>query len=67
MAERPLDASTRLAAERTRLTFAWFQHRQEMRALDAEVGSIPYSISGIIAGLIARLGLFALVAVILRL
>ena len=125
MADRPLDASTRLAAERTRLahertlmacirtctsliafgftifkffqylstkdelhrpiispwvfgvvmilvgltglTLAWFQHRREMKALEAELGTMPYSISGIMAGLIAGLGLIALVAVILRL
>ena len=125
MADRPLDASTRLAVERTRLasertlmawirtctsliafgftifkffqylateehrrapivspwvvgvvmilvgltglTLAWIQHRQEMKALRAEVGPMPYSIAGIMAGLIAGLGLIALVVVIWRL
>ena len=125
MADRPLDASTRLAVERTRLasertlmawirtatsliafgftifqffrylatqeerrhpivspwvvgmvmiltgltglTLAWIQHRQEMKALKAEGGTMPYSIAGIMAGLIAGLGLVALVVVIWRL
>jgi putative membrane protein len=124
MAEQPLDASTRLAVQRTRLasertlmawirtctsliafgftifkffqylatdkhreTFvspwvfgvvmiligltglilAWLQHRQEMKALQAQVGAMPYSISGIMAGLIAGLGVLALVIVVLRL
>lgn len=125
MADRPLDASTRLAVERTRLasertlmawirtctsliafgftifkffqylateehrrapivspwvvgvvmiligltglTLAWFQHRQEMKTLAAEVGPMPYSISAIMAGLIAGLGILALVVVIWRL
>jgi putative membrane protein len=125
MADRPLDASTRLAVERTRLasertlmawirtctsliafgftifkffqylateerrrapivspwvvgmvmilvgltglTLAWFQHRQEMKALQAEVETMPYSIAGIMAALIAGLGLIALVVVIWRL
>jgi putative membrane protein len=49
------------------LTLAWFQHRQEMKALKAEAGAIPYSISGIMAGLIAILGIVALVVVIWRL
>jgi putative membrane protein len=51
----------------TALTLAWFQHRQEMKALHAEVGTMPYSIAGIMAGLIAALGLIALVVVIWRL
>ena len=125
MADRPLDASTRLAAERTRLahertlmawirtctsliafgftifkffqylsteeelrksivspwvvgvlmiviglaglTLAWFQHRQEMKALKAEAGTMPYSISAIMAGLIAILGVVAIAVVIWRL
>lgn len=49
------------------LTLAWFQHRQETKALEAEVGALPYSISGIMAGLIAVLGIVALVVVIWRL
>jgi hypothetical protein len=32
---------------------AWIQHRQEMKALQAQVGAMPYSIAGIMAGLIA--------------
>ncbi len=49
------------------LTLAWFQHRQEMKALRAEGAHLPYSLSGVIAGLIAGLGLFALVVVAWRL
>jgi putative membrane protein len=125
MAEQPLDASTRLAAQRTRLaqertlmawirtctsliafgftifkffeylstkeelrkpvvspwvvgllmilvgltglTLAWIQHRQQMKALQAEVGIMPYSIAGIMAGFIAVVGIVALIVVALRL
>ena len=51
----------------TGLTLAWFQHRREMKALAVQVGRMPYSISGIMAGLIAGLGILALVIVIWRL
>ncbi len=51
----------------TALALAWLQHRQEVKALEAMIGPMPYSISGIMAGLIAGLGLVAFVAVILRL
>jgi putative membrane protein len=51
----------------TGLTLAWLQHRQEMNALKAEGGTMPYSISGIMAGLIAVLGIVALVVVVWRL
>ena len=125
MAEQPVDASTRLAAQRTRLalertlmawirtstslitfgftifkffqylatnerrrepivspwvvgmmmilvglaglTMAWIQHRQEMKALQAEVGPMPYSIAGTMAGFIAVLGAIALILVAFRL
>jgi putative membrane protein len=124
MADRPLDASTRLAVERTRLAnertlmawirtstsliafgftifkffqylateehhrtivspgivgilmillgltalaLAWIQHRQALKALQVEAETMPYSISGIMAGLIAGLGLIALIVVIFRL
>jgi hypothetical protein len=40
----------------TGLILAWIQHRKEMKALQAEVGPMPYSIAGIMAGLIAGLG-----------
>jgi len=49
------------------LTLAWIQHRQATKALQAEVGTMPYSIAGIMAGLIAVMGLAALVIVALRL
>src|ERR1700754_3435268 len=51
----------------TGLALAWVQHRQQMKALRAEAGSLPYSISGIMAGLIAVLGVIALVVVAMRL
>ncbi len=124
MAEQPLDANTRLAAERTRLanertlmawirtctsliafgftiyqafvllaesehlsepfispqlvgavmivigitalTLAWIQHRQQMKSLQADFGAMPYSIASIMAGLIAALGVLALLSVTLR-
>ena len=124
MAEQPLDASTRLAAQRTRLAqertlmawirtctsliafgftifkffqylstterrrepivspwvfgvvmilvgltgliLAWIQHRQEMKALRAEAGPMPYSIAGVMAGFIAGLGAIALIIVAFR-
>ena len=51
----------------TGLTLAWIQHRQEMKALQAEVGPMPYSIAGTMAGFIASLGAIALIAVALKL
>ncbi len=51
----------------TALTLAWFQHRQEMKALEAQAGAMPFSIAGLMSGLIAILGLIALVVVIWRL
>jgi putative membrane protein len=40
----------------TGLALAWVQHRQQMNALKAEAGPLPYSISGIMAALDRRLG-----------
>jgi putative membrane protein len=51
----------------TALVLAWLQHRQAMAALQAEGGATPYSLAGVMAGLIAGLGLLALVVVVLRL
>jgi putative membrane protein len=51
----------------TGLALAWIQHRQQMKELKATVGTLPYSISGIMAGLIAVLGVIALVVVVMRL
>ncbi len=51
----------------TGLALAWVQHRQQMKALKAEVGTMPYSIAGLMAALIAVLGVMALVVVVLRL
>jgi putative membrane protein len=48
------------------LTLAWIQHRQDMKALRAEAGPLPYSIAGIMAGFIAGLGAIALVVVAFR-
>ena len=49
------------------LILAWIQHRQEMKALQSQIGDMPYSIAGIMAGLIASLGVLALGVVALRL
>lgn len=49
------------------LTLAWIQHNQEMKALADQLGPMPYSISSLMAGLIAVLGVIALVVVIWRL
>lgn len=53
----------------TALGLAWLQHRREIKALKTEmgVGTMPYSIAGIMAALIAVLGVIALVMVGLRL
>ena len=51
----------------TGLTLASIQHRQSMKALKTEAGPMPYSISGIMAGFIAVVGIVALVAVAWRL
>jgi putative membrane protein len=51
----------------TGLALAWVQHRQQMKALKSQAGPMPYSISGIMAGLIAVLGVIALVVVAFRL
>lgn len=51
----------------TGLMLAAIQHRQEMKALQADVGDMPYSIAGVMAALIAGLGVLALVVVGLRL
>ena len=51
----------------TGLALAWVQHRQQMKALKAEAGPLPYSIAGVMAGLIAVLGVIALVVVMLKL
>jgi putative membrane protein len=49
------------------LILAWIQHYQEMKALREQLGTMPYSIAGVMAGLIAVLGLVALVVVLWRL
>ncbi|PJK18661.1 DUF202 domain-containing protein [Mycobacterium goodii] len=51
----------------TSLILAWIQHRQESRTLRAQNPDLPYSLAGVMAGLIAILGLIALVAVAWRL
>ncbi|OPX05497.1 hypothetical protein B1790_31730 [Mycobacterium sp. AT1] len=47
----------------TALALAWIRHRQQMRALRSDFGTMPYSIPGFIAGL----GVVALLGVTLRL
>ena len=48
------------------LLLAWIQHQQGMRSLRAQYGSMPQSIAGIMAAVIAALGVLALLAVVLR-
>jgi putative membrane protein len=48
------------------LALAWIQHRQSMKALQAEFGPMPFSIAGVLAVLIAGLGAIALIGVTLR-
>lgn len=48
------------------LLLAWIQHQHGMRRLRAEYGPMPSSIAGIMAALIAALGVVALLAVVLR-
>jgi putative membrane protein len=50
----------------TALTFATIAHRRDMQQLRAEFGPIPLSLAAIVAGLIALLGLFGLMLVILQ-
>jgi putative membrane protein len=51
----------------TALAFATVEHRVNMNALRAEYGSVPYSLAAVVAGLIAILGVFGLLSVLLRL
>ena len=51
----------------TGLMLASIQQRQSMKALKAEAGPMPYSISGIMACFIAGVGVLALVVVAWRL
>ena len=48
------------------LLLAWIQHQQGMRGLRAEYGPMPTSVAGIMAAVIAALGVVALLAVVLR-
>ncbi len=48
------------------LVLAWIQHRRDMKALQAEFGVLPFSMAGMMAALIAGLGVVALIAVTLR-
>jgi putative membrane protein len=48
------------------LLFATLQHRQSMRALTAEYGTVKYSLAAAVAGLIAALGLVCMLSVLLH-
>ena len=48
------------------LVLAFIQHQQGIRSLRAEYGPMPISIAGIMAAVIAALGVLALLAVVLR-
>lgn len=49
------------------LSLAWLQHRAELKALEADLGAMPLSVSSLMAGLILVMGLVALVVVVWRL
>lgn len=49
------------------LTLAWIQHRRQITALRTQDSHLPFSLAGIMAGLIALLGLVALITVAWRL
>ena len=49
------------------LMMAGIQHHESLRLLKQEYGTIPRSVAGPVASLIAILGVFALIAVIARL
>jgi putative membrane protein len=49
------------------LTLAWVQHRQELKALTADFGSMRYSIAAVVAAMVIGLGVMALLGVTLRL
>jgi putative membrane protein len=48
------------------LSLAFVQHRQELKALQAEFGPMRYSIASLVAALIVALGVLALLGVTLR-
>jgi putative membrane protein len=48
------------------LSLASVQHRQELKALQAEFGPMRYSIASLVAALIVALGVLALLGVTLR-
>jgi putative membrane protein len=50
----------------TALTFATVDHRRSMRQLRAEYGSVPLSLATVVAALIAILGVFGLISVLLH-
>jgi putative membrane protein len=52
----------------TALVLATVEHRQNMKAMRAEYGAVvPYSLATVVAGFIALLGVFGILAVLLRL
>ena len=50
----------------TALVLATVEHRRSMKALRAAFGVVPYSLAAIVAGLIAVLGIFGLLGVLVR-
>jgi putative membrane protein len=48
------------------LVFATVEHRRHRRALLARYGEVPISLSGVVAGLVALLGMVGLILVLLR-
>lgn len=48
------------------LVLALIQHRRDIKALQADYGAMPFSMAGLIAAMIAGLGVIALIGVTLR-
>lgn len=48
------------------LMLAWLEHRQGLCALRSQYGPMPPSVAGIMAAVIAALGVVALLAIVLR-
>jgi putative membrane protein len=50
----------------TALVLATIEHRRQRRALLAQYGTVPLSLAGVVAALVAVLGVTGLVLVLLR-
>ena len=48
------------------LVFATFEHRQSMKALRTDYGTVPYSLAAVVAGFIAILGVAGMLSVLFQ-